>query len=65
MKTQEMYKIFTLSAWSFTLVISTLLFAFIGWYLDIMLGTPPMFMSGFLMLCFILSLFKLYKESKN
>lgn len=64
MKNQKIInKIITVSAWSFTLVICSGLFTAIGFKLDNLFGTPPMFMLGFLMLTFIIMCIRLYNEA--
>ncbi len=52
-----------LSAWGFALVITSCLFLWLGYLLDKMLGTAPIFMLGFLVLSIIGCFIEIYEES--
>ena len=55
--------ILMLSAWSFVLVISSLLFLYIGWWIDEKLNTAPSFMLGLFMLAVFLCIGRFYQEA--
>ncbi len=55
--------IIMLSAWGFALVITSCLFLWLGYLLDKMLGTAPIFMLGFLVLSIIGCFIEIYEES--
>ena len=65
MKANVMDVVYSISGWSLAMVISSILFTFIGLKIDTVLGTPPLFMIGFLILCFIISLVRLYETYKK
>ena len=54
--------ILMLSTWSFVLVISSLLFLYIGWWIDEKLNTAPSFMLGLFMLAVFLCIGRFYQE---
>jgi F0F1-type ATP synthase assembly protein I len=54
-----------LSSLSFLMVFSSLLFAWIGYKVDIILETPPMFMTGLLILGLIMSSIRLYRKIRE
>lgn len=58
-----MQKVYSLSAWSFIMVLSTMLFTFVGLKMDSWFGTSPMFMIGWLLLCVGVSIIRLYKQA--
>ena len=51
-----------LSSLSFLMVFSSLLFAWIGYKVDIILETPPMFMAGLLILGASISIIRMYQN---
>jgi len=55
-------QIIMLSAWSFTIVVSSLLFLYIGRQIDVTLNTEPGFMIGLLILGISLCILRLYKD---
>ncbi len=54
-----------LSAWGFSLVISSLLFLWLGRLLDELLGTSPKFMLGFFILSIIGCFIVIYQEATD
>jgi len=54
-----------LSSLSFLMVFSSLLFAWIGYKVDIILETPPMFMAGLLILAVIMCLYRMFLKVKG
>jgi F0F1-type ATP synthase assembly protein I len=58
-----MGKIIALGAWSFAIVLSSVLFAYIGILIDSSFGTEPSFMLGLLFLAIFLSVGRLYQEA--
>jgi len=58
-----MTKILNLTAWSFTMVISSFIFLYIGRYIDEILKTEPNFMLGLFFLAIFLCIGKLYNEA--
>jgi len=54
-----------LSAWGFSLVISSLLFLWLGRLLDELLGTGPKFMLGFFILSIIGCFIVIYREATD
>ena len=55
--------IIMLSAWGFSLVLASLLFLWLGYLLDELLGTAPKFMLGFFCLAIIGCFIELYQEA--
>lgn len=55
--------IVVLSAWGFSLVISSFLFLWLGHLLDELLGTAPKFMLGFFILSIIGCFIVIYQEA--
>lgn len=51
-----------ISAWSFTIVISSFLFLYIGRLIDIQYNTEPTFMIGLLILSITLTISRFYSE---
>ncbi|MCE5210421.1 MAG: AtpZ/AtpI family protein [Deltaproteobacteria bacterium] len=56
-------QVMMLSAWSFTMVVVSFLFLYIGYLLDNLVGTSPNFMLGFFMLGLFLCIMRLYQEA--
>jgi hypothetical protein len=54
--------IILMSAWSFTLVISSFLFLFVGRWIDIRLNTEPAFMLGLFVLAISLCIGRIYMD---
>jgi len=54
--------IILMSAWSFTLVISSFLFLFVGRWIDVRLHTEPAFMLGLFVLGISLCIGRLYMD---
>ncbi len=52
-----------LSAWSFVIVITSLLFLYAGHLLDQWLGTAPNFMFGLFFLAIVTTIGRLYQEA--
>lgn len=61
---QKYSKVFTLSAWSFVLVVSTVGMALFGLWLDKICGTQPFFMAGLMVLANGTTMWRLYLEAK-
>jgi F0F1-type ATP synthase assembly protein I len=55
--------IIMLSAWGFSLVLASLLFLWLGYLLDKLLGTSPKFMIGIFSLAIIGCFIELYQEA--
>lgn len=51
-----------LSAWSFTIVISSFIFLFVGRWIDVNLNTEPTFMVGLFVLAVSLCIARLYVD---
>jgi len=51
-----------ISAWGFTIVISSFLFLYIGRLIDVQYNTEPTFMVGLLILAIILTIFRFYSK---
>ena len=62
LQTKAMNQIILLSAWSFTLVISSFLFMFAGRWIDVKFDTEPTFMLGLFMLGIGLCLGRMYTD---
>ena len=60
--TKTMNQIILLSAWSFTMVISSFLFLMAGRWIDVKFNTEPTFMLGLLMLGFGLCIGRMYQD---
>ncbi|MCD6571453.1 MAG: AtpZ/AtpI family protein [Deltaproteobacteria bacterium] len=56
------FQILMISAWGFTIVISSSLFFFVGRWLDTEFNTEPFFMAGLLILAVFLCIGRLYWE---
>ena len=55
--------IIMLSAWGFVLVVASFLFLWLGYLLDELLGTTPIFMLGLFFLAIIGCFIELYQEA--
>jgi len=62
LQTKTLNQIILLSAWSFTLVISSFLFMFAGRWIDVKFNTEPTFMLGLFMLGIGLCLGRMYTD---
>ena len=62
LQTKALNQIILLSAWSFTLVISSFLFMFAGRWIDVKFNTEPTFMLGLFMLGIGLCLGRMYTD---
>ncbi|HDM32197.1 MAG TPA: AtpZ/AtpI family protein [Deltaproteobacteria bacterium] len=56
-------QIFMISAWGFTMVISSFLFLLVGHWIDLKFNTEPKFMTGLLALAVFLCIWRLYEEA--
>lgn len=56
-------QVLMLSAWSFTMVVVSFLFLYIGYLLDNLVGTSPNFMLGFFILGLFLCIMRMYQEA--
>ncbi|HPC46519.1 MAG TPA: AtpZ/AtpI family protein [Deltaproteobacteria bacterium] len=61
-KTRTLNHIILMSAWSFTLVVSSFLFLFVGRWIDVRLGTEPTFMLGLFILAVGLCVGRMYTD---
>jgi ACR3 family arsenite efflux pump ArsB len=61
-KTRTLNQIILLSAWSFTLVISSFLFLFVGRWIDVRFNTEPTFMLGLFVLGIALCIARMYTD---
>lgn len=55
-------QVIMVSAWGFTIVVSSLLFLYVGRQIDVALNTEPAFMVGLLVLGISLCILRLYKD---
>ena len=55
-------QIILVSAWSFTIVVSSLLFLYVGRRIDVTMNTEPAFMIGLMVLGIALCIMRLYKD---
>ncbi len=62
LKTKTLNQIILLSAWSFTLVISSFLFLFAGRWIDMRFNTEPTFMLGLFVLGIALCIARMYTD---
>jgi ACR3 family arsenite efflux pump ArsB len=62
LQTKTLNQIILLSAWSFTLVISSFLFMFAGRWIDVKFNTEPTFMLGLFMLGIALCIGRMYTD---
>ena len=62
LQTKTLNQIILLSAWSFTLVISSFLFMFAGRWIDVKFNTEPTFMLGLFMLGIGLCIGRMYTD---
>jgi F0F1-type ATP synthase assembly protein I len=54
--------IIMMSAWSFTIVVSSFLFLFVGRWIDVKMGTEPTFMIGLFILGIGLCIGRMYND---
>ena len=59
---KDLNHIILMSAWSFTLVISSFLFLFVGRWIDIRFNTEPAFMLGLFVLAISLCIGRIYMD---
>ncbi len=62
LKTKTLNHIILMSAWSFTLVISSFLFLFVGRWIDVRFNTEPTFMLGLFVLAIGLCVGRIYTD---
>ncbi len=62
LQTKTLNQIILLSAWSFTLLISSFLFMFAGRWIDVKFNTEPTFMLGLFMLGISLCIGRMYTD---
>ena len=62
LRTKTLNSIILLSAWSFTLVISSFLFLFVGRWIDVKFNTEPTFMLGLFVLGIALCIARMYTD---
>jgi len=65
LQTKTLNQIILLSAWSFTLVISSFLFLFAGRWIDVKFSTEPTFMLGLFVLGIGLCIARMYTDYKK
>jgi hypothetical protein len=58
-------QLFMVSAWGAVLVIASFLFLFVGQWIDVRVGTEPLFMLGLFILAVFLVIARLYIEFKK
>ncbi len=61
-QTKALNQIIMISAWGFTLVVSSFLFLFAGRWIDSRMGTEPTFMLGLLVLGIALCIGRMYTD---
>ena len=61
-QTKALNQIIMISAWSFTLVISSFLFLFVGRWIDVRFNTEPTFMLGLFVLGIGLCIARMYTD---
>jgi len=59
---RNLNQIIMMSAWSFTIVVSSFLFLFIGRWIDVNLNTEPAFMIGLFVLAISLCIGRIYMD---
>jgi F0F1-type ATP synthase assembly protein I len=59
---RDLNHIIMMSAWSFTIVVSSFLFLFVGRWIDVKMGTEPTFMIGLFILGIGLCIARLYND---
>ncbi len=60
--TRNINHILMMSAWSFTIVVSSFVFLFIGRWIDVKIGTEPWFMIGLFILGIVLCIGRMYDD---
>jgi len=61
----KLLDILSMSSWSFILVITTVVFGYVGLRVDKLIGSEPTFLTGFIFLAVTLCLLRFYKEIKS
>ena len=64
-KTEAWNNVYKYSAYSIMIVVSSMLFSWVGRQIDIAFKCEPTFMIGLLILSICLCIFRLFKEIKN
>ena len=62
MNNRNLNHIIMMSAWGFTIVVSSFLFLFIGRWIDVRFHTEPAFMLGLFVLAIVLCFARLYDD---
>jgi Na+(H+)/acetate symporter ActP len=62
MNSKNLNHIILMSAWGFTLVISSFLFLFVGRWIDVRFNTEPAFMLGLFVLAITLCIGRMYVD---
>ena len=62
-RTENFYQLAMLNFWGGALVAASFLCLFVGHWIDVQLGTPPLFMIGMLVLVVFLVVGRLYREA--
>jgi hypothetical protein len=62
LRTKNLNQIILMSAWGFTLVISSFLFLFVGRWIDMQFHTEPAFMLGLFVLAIGLCIARMYTD---
>ncbi len=62
LRARNLNRIILMSAWGFTLVISSFLFLFVGRWIDVRLHTEPAFMLGLFVLAIGLCIARMYTD---
>jgi len=64
-QTQVSYlgRVMMLSAWGFVIVITSVLFLYLGYKLDTLLGTAPNFMLGLFMIAVVTTIGRFFREA--
>jgi len=57
--------ILSMSSWSFIMVITTVVFGYVGFRVDKLFGSEPTFLTGFIFLAVTLCMIRFYKEIKS
>jgi len=60
---ENFYQLATLNVWGAVLVGASFLYLLLGHWIDVQLGTPPLFMIGMLVLVVFLVVGRLYREA--
>ena len=62
-RTENFYQLAMLNLWGAALVVASFLCLYVGHWIDVQLGTPPLFMIGMLVLVVFLVIGRLYREA--